>query len=114
MNHVSSYSELNHLSSVINEALAGHADKLSKALSLETIKKECDFLNKIEESVPEDLRFQLELDMILKRGIVTNFKQYINAAAQECSLTGHARSRNLHALINNLARQRRHRLQPRQ
>lgn len=78
MNHVSSYSELNHLSSVINEALAGHADKLSKALSLETIKKECDFLNKIEESVPEDLRFQLELDMILKRGIVTSTDYYKN------------------------------------
>jgi hypothetical protein len=38
-----------------------------------------------------------------------------NAAAKECSLTRRALSRNLHELLlNNSARQRRHRFQPRQ
>jgi hypothetical protein len=37
-----------------------------------------------------------------------------NAAAEECSLTCHACSRYSHALLNDLARQRRRRFEPRQ
>jgi len=78
MNHVASYSDLNNLSSLINENLAGVADRISKALSLESISKECDFLNRVEESIPENLRFELELDMVLKRGSVTSTDYYKN------------------------------------
>ena len=54
--------------------------------------------------------------LISKQNTTQNQEQKLKykAAAEECSLTRHARSRNLHELSNNSARQRRHRLQPRQ
>ena len=49
----------------INESLAPAENMISRALSLDAIKEECNFLNRIESMIPEDLQLQLHLNMIL-------------------------------------------------
>jgi hypothetical protein len=49
----------------INESLAPAENMISRALSLGAIKEECNFLNRIESMIPEDLQLQLHLNMIL-------------------------------------------------
>jgi hypothetical protein len=49
----------------INEVLAPFENVINHKLSVQSIKEECDFLNKVESMIPEDLQLQLHLNMIL-------------------------------------------------
>lgn len=49
----------------INEVLAPLENVINHKLSVQSIKEECDFLNRVESMIPEDLQLQLHLNMIL-------------------------------------------------
>lgn len=50
---------------LINESLSQAGSLIERAISLDSIKEECNFLNRIESMIPEDLQLQLHLNMIL-------------------------------------------------
>lgn len=67
MKHVSPYLEMpNHdrLGLYINESISGLEHVINRVLSPESFKEEAEFLNKVESMIPEDLQFQLHLNMI--------------------------------------------------
>lgn len=68
MKYIKPYlSELDTLR-LVNESFASCSDLLNEKLSSENLEKELHALDKIEQAIPEALRFDLEFEMILSRG----------------------------------------------
>jgi hypothetical protein len=68
MKYVTPYvSDLNEskIIDTINGVLAPLENVINHTLSVQSIKEECDFLNRVESMIPEDLQLQLHLNMIL-------------------------------------------------
>ncbi len=68
MKHVLQYDNPSELSTLINNSLKGTEEVFEHLFSTENIMSEVELLNRAEESIPEELKFNLELDLILKRG----------------------------------------------
>lgn len=67
MKYVKPYlSELDSFS-IINSALSEHALKIEESLDFSNFMREINLLDKIEKAIPEALRFDLELDLVLSR-----------------------------------------------
>lgn len=55
------------------------ADILEKRLSYESILEEAEYLNKIEEGISDDIKFQIELNTILEKGgSIEYYKELLN------------------------------------
>lgn len=72
MKHIAAYQTPEIFCGHLNHIFEGTEELFSKMFSFENISKEAELLNRAEESIPEDLRFNLEIDLILKRNNSTS------------------------------------------
>ena len=72
MKHIAAYQTPEIFCGELNRIFEGTEEIFNNIFSFENISKESELLNKAEESIPEDLRFNLEIDLILKRNNSTS------------------------------------------
>lgn len=72
MKHIAAYQTPQVLCGHLNHIFEGTEEIFDRLFSIENISNEAEILNRAEESIPEDLRFNLELDLILKRNNSTS------------------------------------------
>lgn len=72
MKHIAAYQTPQILCGHLNHIFEGTEEIFDRLFSIENISNEAEILNRAEESIPEDLRFNLELDLILKRNNSTS------------------------------------------
>jgi len=76
MKHIAAYQTPEIFCGHLNNIFEGTEEIFENLFSLENISKEAELLNRAEESIPEDLKFNLELDLILKRNKSTSQDYY--------------------------------------
>ena len=68
MKHVKPYLSPNSTDSIdLNDFKPGFNELIEKSVSFDSIKEEMEHLNRIESIIPEDLRIEMELDMLFNR-----------------------------------------------
>jgi hypothetical protein len=73
MKHLQPYLNNDYNVSLVNSITEPISELIDKRLSFESLIEEANFLNKIEESIPEDIKLMIELDMILEKGGVETY-----------------------------------------
>lgn len=72
MKHIAAYQTPEIFCGHLNHIFEGTEEIFNNLFSIENISKEAELLNRAEESIPEDLKFNLEIDLILKRNNSTS------------------------------------------